>query len=66
MRVVQVILKILYDNEAPLGLRSGWGFSCLVDEHLLFDTGANVDTLLFNMQKLNVNLDRIDKIVNRS
>jgi 7,8-dihydropterin-6-yl-methyl-4-(beta-D-ribofuranosyl)aminobenzene 5'-phosphate synthase len=58
-----VILKILYDNEAPLELRSGWGFSCLVDEHLLFDPGANADTLLFNMQKLHVNLERIDKMV---
>ena len=45
------------------GFRSGWGFSCLVGEKLLFDTGADLDTLLFNMQKFNVNLDGIDKIV---
>jgi 7,8-dihydropterin-6-yl-methyl-4-(beta-D-ribofuranosyl)aminobenzene 5'-phosphate synthase len=58
-----VILKILFDNEASSGLKSGWGFSCLVNEHLLFDTGANADTLLYNMHKLDVNLDKIDKIV---
>jgi len=56
-------LKILYDNEAREGFRSGWGFSCLVGEKLLFDTGADVDTLLFNMHKFNVNLDEISKIV---
>jgi len=56
-------LKILYDNEAREGFRSGWGFSCLVGENLLFDTGADLNTLLFNMHKFNVDLDRIDKIV---
>ena len=58
-----MILRILYDNEATSGLRSGWGFSCLINDHLLFDTGASAETLLFNMQKLDVNLDKIDKIV---
>jgi 7,8-dihydropterin-6-yl-methyl-4-(beta-D-ribofuranosyl)aminobenzene 5'-phosphate synthase len=58
-----VILRILFDNEASSGLKSGWGFSCLIDEHLLFDTGANANTLLYNMQKLGVKLDKIDKIV---
>jgi len=55
-------LKILYDNEAKAGFRSGWGFSCLVGENLLFDTGADLETLLFNMRRLNVKLDRIDKV----
>jgi 7,8-dihydropterin-6-yl-methyl-4-(beta-D-ribofuranosyl)aminobenzene 5'-phosphate synthase len=58
-----VILRILYDNEATSGLRRGWGFSCLINDHLLFDTGANAETLLFNMQKLDVNIEKIDKIV---
>ncbi|RLI23361.1 MBL fold hydrolase [Candidatus Bathyarchaeota archaeon] len=55
-------LKILYDNEAKAGFRSGWGFSCLVGGNLLFDTGADLETLLFNMRRLNVKLDRIDKV----
>ena len=55
-------VKILYDNEAMEGFRSGWGFSCLVGEKLLFDTGADLDTLLFNMYRFNVDLDKIDKI----
>jgi len=56
-------VKILYDNEAMEGFRSGWGFSCLVGEKLLFDTGADLNTLLFNMHRFNVDLDRIDKII---
>ncbi|MEM2046986.1 MAG: hypothetical protein QXQ21_03020 [Candidatus Jordarchaeales archaeon] len=42
-------LRIVYDNEAKLGFKSGWGFSCLLGDHLLFDTGADADVLLFNM-----------------
>ena len=56
-------LKILYDNEAKKGFRSGWGFSCLVDGRVLFDTGADVDTLLFNMRAFNVDLEGIRKVV---
>ncbi|MCD6325910.1 MBL fold metallo-hydrolase, partial [Candidatus Bathyarchaeota archaeon] len=56
-------VKILYDNEAMKGFRSGWGFSCLVGEKLLFDTGADLNTLLFNMHRFNVDLDRIDRII---
>jgi len=56
-------IKILYDNEAMEGFRRGWGFSCLVGEKLLFDTGADLNTLLFNVHRFNVNLDKIDKII---
>lgn len=56
-------VKILYDNEAIEGFRSGWGFSCLVGEKLLFDTGADLNTLLFNMHRFNVDLDKINRII---
>lgn len=59
----QTELKILYDNEAKEGFRSGWGFSCLIGENLLFDTGADMNTLLFNMQKFDVNFNEINKVV---
>jgi len=44
-------LRILYDNEAKEGFKSGWGFSCLVGDKLLFDVGADLDTLIFNMRR---------------
>ena len=56
-------LKILYDNDAKEGFKSGWGFSCLVGKNLLFDTGADLTTLLFNMRKFDVDLDEINKVV---
>ena len=56
-------ITILYDNEALVGFRKDWGFSCLVGENVLFDTGANYDILLSNMQKLNISMREIDTIV---
>ena len=52
-------LTIIYDNEAWLsGLRPDWGFSCLIQGKglptILFDTGAQGQTLLSNMDKLGI------------
>ncbi len=54
---------VLYDNETDGGLRSGWGFSCLVEvqgKRVLFDTGDNGEALLFNMEKLGIEAKTID------
>jgi 7,8-dihydropterin-6-yl-methyl-4-(beta-D-ribofuranosyl)aminobenzene 5'-phosphate synthase len=62
-------LTIVYDNEVfkkGIGLKSGWGFSCLIeytDVNILFDTGAKGKILLNNLQKLDINPKNIDKIV---
>jgi len=62
-------LTIIYDNEVykkDIGLKSDWGFSCLIekrDETILFDTGAKGRLLLNNMQKLDVDPNRINKVV---
>ena len=56
-------LRILYDNDAKKGFMSGWGFSCLVGDRLLFDVGADVNTLLFNMRRSSVKLDSINRVV---
>jgi 7,8-dihydropterin-6-yl-methyl-4-(beta-D-ribofuranosyl)aminobenzene 5'-phosphate synthase len=57
-------ITIVYDNEANPGLKSGWGFSCLVEtkERLLFDTGPTGEELIFNMERLNIEARSIDKI----
>jgi 7,8-dihydropterin-6-yl-methyl-4-(beta-D-ribofuranosyl)aminobenzene 5'-phosphate synthase len=54
---------IVYDNEAKPGFKSGWGFSCLVGESVLFDTGPDSRALLYNMQRLDINLQEIDVVV---
>lgn len=59
-------LKIVYNNEAKEGFKSGWGFSCLIekdDKKMLFDTGDNSDALLYNMKKLDIDPKQIDIVV---
>jgi len=53
----------VYDNEARPGFKSGWGFSCLIGENVLFDTGADVSTLQYNMQKMKIDLQEIEAVV---
>ena len=61
-----VLLTVVYDNEVfQRGLRAGWGFSCLVEieeTKVLFDTGADGEILLYNMDKLNINPKDIDAV----
>ena len=59
-------VTILYDNEALEGFRSGWGFSCLIDQagdRTLFDTGWDGKLLLSNMEKASIDPKTIDRIV---
>jgi len=57
-------VKILCDNEALEGFKSGFGFSCLVEgKSVLFDAGGDLSTLIFNMRKFMVNARNIEKIV---
>ena len=59
-------LKILYDNEAVKGFKSGWGFSCFVEtrnKNILFDTGWDANVLLYNMNKMDIKKEDIDIII---
>ena len=58
-------ITILYDNNANPPLKSGWGFSCLVDsgQKILFDTGDSGENLIYNFEKLNIDPKSIDKVV---
>ena len=61
-----VKLTVVYDNEVfQKGLRSDWGFSCLVetnDRNILFDTGADEEILRYNMDKLNIDPKNMDAV----
>jgi 7,8-dihydropterin-6-yl-methyl-4-(beta-D-ribofuranosyl)aminobenzene 5'-phosphate synthase len=52
------VITVVFDNNpGPGGLRTGWGFACVVrgtSETILFDTGASGATLLANMEALGV------------
>jgi len=57
-------ITIVYDNKTlDPNLTSGWGFSCLVDDDLLFDTGADGRTLLSNMARMGIDPARIGMVV---
>ena len=58
-------ITIVYDNQAEEGLKSGWGFSCLVEakEKILFDTGDSGENLLYNLRQLNIQPESIATIV---
>ena len=55
---------IIYDNyTSNPKLIHGWGFSCLLDGHILFDTGEDGEKLLANLDSLNIDINMISKIV---
>lgn len=58
-------ITIVYDNQADEGLKSGWGFSCLIEakEKILFDTGDNGEKLIYNFSQLNVQPESIAAVV---
>jgi len=58
-------IRVLFNNEAKDGFRSGWGFSCLIGNknNILFDTGGEGPGLLYNMKKMKLNAGDIEAIV---
>ena len=61
-------ITVVYDNcLARDGLKTGWGFSSFLETGdtppLLFDTGADGATLLYNMRRLGIDPSRIGIIV---
>jgi 7,8-dihydropterin-6-yl-methyl-4-(beta-D-ribofuranosyl)aminobenzene 5'-phosphate synthase len=55
-------------NNVPYqqGLETSWGFACLIEgleKTVLFDTGGNGQILLTNMQRLGLDVNKIDAIV---
>ncbi len=63
----QLTLTVLYDNiPFDKNLKTHWGFSCLVEKgstRVLFDTGAQAETLLGNLKALQLDITRLDAIV---
>jgi 7,8-dihydropterin-6-yl-methyl-4-(beta-D-ribofuranosyl)aminobenzene 5'-phosphate synthase len=57
-------VKIVFDN-TNLNERfiPGWGFSCLVDKTVLFDTGEKWEYTFKNMENLDIDISKIDKVV---
>jgi 7,8-dihydropterin-6-yl-methyl-4-(beta-D-ribofuranosyl)aminobenzene 5'-phosphate synthase len=57
-------LEVVYDNTSlSPELVAKWGFSCLVDDHLLFDTGGDGPTLLANMDEMGIDPRAVEAVV---
>lgn len=60
-------LIIVYDNNPyDNQLHTAWGFSCLIrlpDKAILFDTGGDSSTLLYNMSQLQIDPGEVDVVV---
>jgi 7,8-dihydropterin-6-yl-methyl-4-(beta-D-ribofuranosyl)aminobenzene 5'-phosphate synthase len=58
-------ITIVYDNKADEGLKSGWGFSCVIEakEKILFDTGDSGENLIYNLRQLNIQPESIAAVV---
>jgi 7,8-dihydropterin-6-yl-methyl-4-(beta-D-ribofuranosyl)aminobenzene 5'-phosphate synthase len=68
IRYDRMKITIVYDNRlARAGLKKGWGFAALIEAEntppLLFDTGDDGASLLYNMEQLGIDPDRIGIIV---
>jgi len=59
-------LIVVYDNNPYENqLHTAWGFSCLIrlaQRTILFDTGGDSSTLLYNMRKLKINPGEVDDV----
>ncbi|MBN1502165.1 MBL fold metallo-hydrolase [Candidatus Woesearchaeota archaeon] len=60
-----VKIAITFNNNSNPGFKSGWGFSCFIEnnENILFDTGCNGKDLLYNLEKLKIDVIAIKKII---
>ena len=57
-------IQILFDsNTEKKNILTGWGFSCLVDNCILFDAGVDETSLLHNMRNMGVRLDELEAVV---
>ena len=57
-------IKIIFDNiSLDEKFISGWGFSCLVDKKILFDTGEKWEFMYKNMFSLDIDFSKIEKVV---
>ena len=65
--IAPVTIIVTYDNNSyDERLKTAWGFSCLVrfgGKSILFDTGGDSPTLLYNMRQLEIDPKEVDVVV---
>jgi len=60
-------ITVLFDNIAAASdLQTDWGYACLIEgleETILFDSGADGDILMANIDRLGVDVQKVDVVV---
>lgn len=57
-------IRILYDNTSyKEGCKADWGFSCIINDSILFDTGKSFDILRGNLKFLKTSTEKISHII---
>jgi len=57
-------IKIIFNNTAISGrFLTGWGFSCIIDESILFDAGESEKSLFENMKNMSIDIGKIEEVV---
>ncbi|MCK4917331.1 MAG: MBL fold metallo-hydrolase [Candidatus Omnitrophica bacterium] len=57
-------LKIIFDKDSVnMKFSTGWGFSCLVGKHILFDTGEKAEYLFNNLIGMDIDTADIKTVV---
>ena len=56
-------IKVLFDKTSEKKLKIGWGVSFLIDTSLIFDTGENGKYLLENIKNLNIDIEKVERVV---
>jgi len=63
-RCIKTEAKIVFNNNVVSDkFTSGWGYSCLINNSVLFDTGEKAEYLFNNMQNLNIDISSIEAVV---
>lgn len=53
----------IYDKTSSQGLLCGWGFSFLINEKILFDTGEKGESLLYNLKEMGYSSKSLEAVV---
>jgi len=65
--LTELKITVIYDNDVfQEGLKSEWGFACLIEgaeKTILFDTGGDGAILMANMEKLGIDPAKINVVV---
>jgi len=57
-------IKVIFDKAAvDKKIKTGWGFSVLVDDKILFDTGEKGEWLIDNLKQMNIAAGKIEGVV---